>query len=114
MISIHYADVQVRSATYTANLGLVFWVAWYGTDISRTVRELAFDTISAALLLLPVSANLGLVEANLPVVGAWATHQHTLSLVDEMREGHLRLRVGIDLPLSSDRWLSLVVHVCTG
>lgn len=112
------AAFSVRARTgypeCTANLGLVFWMAWYGTDISRTVCELTLDTVSAALLLLPVSADFGLVEANLPVVGTWAAHHHTLSLVDEMRKRHLRLRVGVDLPLGSDGWLGLVIHVCTG
>ena len=99
-------------------------------NIRSPMSKLAFDAIAAALFFLPVAANLRLVpitisathismvklslQSNLAVMGTWAAEDHALSLVDEMRERHLWLRVGVDLPLRRQRrlWLlcGVVVH----
>lgn len=95
-LSIWAASSDPEGAT---DLRLVLGVARHRSDILGTVCKLALDTIPAALLLLPVAANLSLVKTDFPVVSAWSADKKTLSLVDQMRERHLWLRVGIDLPL---------------
>jgi hypothetical protein len=89
-------------------------MAWNVTNVRWAVCELTLDAISTALLFLPVPADLGFVQPNLPVMGARTTHNEALSLIDQMRKRHLRLRVGVDLPGGRDRRLGWVIHVRTG
>ncbi len=86
-------------------------MAWNVKNVRWAVGELPLDAISTTLYLLPVPADFGFVQSNLPVMGAWATHNEALSLIDQMREGHLRMRVGINLPGGRDGWLGGVIHV---
>jgi len=107
-------ESKFETNTHAANLCLVCRVAWNVANVRWAVCKLTLDTISTALLFLPVPANLGFVQPNLPVMGARTTHNEALSLIDQMREPHLRLRVGVDLPGGRDRRLGWVIHVRTG
>lgn len=97
-----------------ADLSLVFGVAGHIPNVGGTVSKLALDTISAALLLFPVATDFRLVQADLPIMSAGSTDKETLGLIDQMRQGHLGLGVGVDLPLGSGHDGLGRVHVVGG
>lgn len=57
-----------------ADLSLILGMPGDDPEVVAAMGELALDTITASLFLLPVSANLRLVKTNFPIVCAWSTN----------------------------------------
>jgi hypothetical protein len=84
-----------------ADLRLVLGMTGDDANVLTAMGELTLGTISAALLFFPVAADLGLVQANFAVMSARSSKDETIRLVNKVREWHLWLRVGVDLPSRS-------------